>query len=344
MMKNKKILPVILISAVLIVNVALYSLIRGYIKEQFHKQNKVAIHDVLNDFQEMEFLIDSINSNALLFTSKFLEANPDIDAEELIKLRDLLEVSNITIFNEKGRIEMATHRPKMSQSFYDHFSILSYRSCPDYAKMQTPNDFFSFKKEKKVLPFSYNKDIGMPGKHSLTWNDKVKKYIQVSYEEKELEVLLSKREEKPYLNLQYFGVSTPNGYKILDYSKLPDFSVNPQHVDMYPENSEEMTVKKYENSKMIYLTIPFGGVKSENCLQKNNELVAKSGEYFYVATFVFSKTEMQKQCKVLGIVFLVFTILILMPLVYSLHLAKLNHDLSIQNQAKQINVDVEPEL
>lgn len=341
MIKNRKLILSVLALIIVLINTTIYFSIRGYIKNNFHAQNKVAIHDVLNDFQEMEYFIDNINTNALLFTSKFIEANPDIDNDDLTKLKNLLEVSNIVVLNDKGKIELATYEPKMSQNFYDHFSLLSYKVCPEYSKMQVPNDFFAFKTERKSIPFIYNKDRGMSGKYSIAWNDKVKKYIQVCYEQKELETFLTKKEARPYLNLKYFAVSTPNGYKILDYSKMPNFVPDLERIDVYPESQDDVSTKTHEERDMIYLTIPFGGLKSENCIQKNTELVSKSGEYFYVATFVFSKSEMQKQLKITNILFFIFTALITGMFVSTFCLFDSNYELKHGSEKNKDSMDID---
>ncbi len=296
-----------IIAFIILSSICLCSVYERYLDEGFLDKNTVIMHNVAQGISELDNSMTQAlenNMKAWIATEKL---RPSKTKEDLVKIRNELKVSILTMWNKDGTMYLNSDGTHLTSGknypLYKAFSILNTNICPQYQEMEYAPD------TPRTLPIYKSKNRHIPNKLSIAWNVNFQKYFNISYDGQPFVDIIN-RKASLQSNISYMGLSTPSGIEIVSYNIDKDHMVVKKIA--FERYKEKMIINNSRN--YLELRMPFGGLQKEVCLQKNNGNANKAGEYFYVLTTVFDKKDVNNQIFIIRITFAVITLVILLIL------------------------------
>ncbi len=255
------------------------------IRDNFTEKNREIVKSVTRGILDTDDLMGDSLEAKLKSWIAIEKLTPSKTTEDFIKIRDELNVTILTTWNKEGKMVLNSNGEASKTPSYALFEF-----CPQYRNMQQESGVI------RTFPVFKSKKRNVPNKLSIVYNAELGKYFNISYDEAPIRNILNDK-ARLHSDISYMGLSGPAGIEIMAYNKN-NMTINPI---VFEDYQEKITIERSKDFETI--TIPFGGLQKEFCLQ-NNRGAAEDGKYFYVLTAVFSKADINHKMFVIRSVLL----------------------------------------
>ncbi len=272
---------------------------------EFYERNNEIAKNIAKNIENIDNSMTESIVNATRYLQNRMLLSGNITREELIKIKNETNVSTISLFGDDGRFYLTTGRAM--DPTYEHYNfykdtnvIFPMNRCDNKERYKTEqrmrqcrfvHNMFLDSKERphvvKVAPLFLSLPRNIPNKLAVSYDVKLKKYLDVSYSGEHLQKIL----DNSIVN------DDVNEITILNYGNAELIAKS--------SNSSNVTA-----DKMLTLEIPFGRSRNIEGISMNGD----NNTYFYLLRISFIKEKLNRHITVIRITSVVIIAIILLTL------------------------------